>query len=70
MHQVTVVVGFNDHTWRELDVEVPEGSTYALDVVEVGEEALELAKRQFSREEVAFWLVTYVESLVYSERVL
>ena len=65
MRRATVVACLQDHTWREINVEVAEDLDHVLDNSEVREKATELAKLVFSSVEVSFFLVTYVEPIDY-----
>jgi hypothetical protein len=64
---VAVAVGFPDFTWSELQVEVAEDPNYVLDDDEVKEKAIEQAKKEFPKVEVAFLTVIYIEPLDYME---
>ncbi len=68
MRRATVVACFQDHTWREIKVQVVDTDpNYVLKDDEVKEKAIGLAKFLFSSVEVSFFLVTYVEPLDYVE---
>jgi hypothetical protein len=71
MRRATVVVCLQDHTWREVKVEVVDTDpNYVLKDDEVKERAINLAKFLFSSVEVSFFLVTYVEPLDYIEGIV
>lgn len=64
----TVAVGFRDHTWREIEVEIAEDPNYVLDDLEVKEQVKEVARRRFSREEgVSFIKVLFIEPIDYMD---
>ncbi len=65
MRRATVVACLQDHTWREINVEVADDDDHVLENSRVKEKAIELAKLVFSSVEVSFFLVTYVEPIDY-----
>ncbi len=69
MRRATVVACLQDHTWREINVEVADDD-HVLESSKVKEKAIELAKLVFSSVEVSFFLVTYVEPLDYMEGIV
>ncbi len=73
MRRATVVACLQDHTWREIKVEVGEaGPDYVLEDDEVKEKAIELVEfllKRTSSVGVSFFLVTYIEPLDYVEGV-
>lgn len=63
MREVEVAVGFTDHTWRELWVEVPEDDNHVLDDEEASEKAEEVALEIAAQADwdVAFTSVLYLK---------
>lgn len=67
MHErrVEVVVGFADHTWRDLWISVPQNPDYVLDDDEAVEKAKDIAMKTACENDwnVSFIYAIYVEPL-------